>query len=158
MLPNFQSEHFPAYGEDRTQFQGITLEYRRFMSESILECFRLEYQEIKKEMPVITKNRAGQGYAYYVGTRSNDEFYRNFMEHIFSETNIPETMVTPKGVEASIRVKEGREILFLMNHNGERERVTLNDSYRDLLNGTEYRTGHSIEIEGKGVFVLLKCK
>lgn len=56
----------------------------------------------------------------------------------------------------SFRVKDGREILFLMNHNGERERVTLNDSYRDLLSGKEYRTGHSIEIEGKGVFVLLK--
>ncbi len=53
VLPNFQSEHFLADGEERTMFQGITLEYRRFMSESMLECFRLEYQEIKKEMPDI---------------------------------------------------------------------------------------------------------
>lgn len=53
VLPNLQSEHFLSNGEDRTMFQGITLEYRRFMSESMLECFRLEYQEIKKEMPDI---------------------------------------------------------------------------------------------------------
>ena len=54
VLPNLQSEHLSAEGEDRTMFQGISLEYRRFMSESMLECFRLEYQEIKKEMPNIS--------------------------------------------------------------------------------------------------------
>ncbi len=61
VLPNLQSEHFMADGMDRTMFQGITLEYRRFMSESMLECFRLEYEEIKKEMPEvpITTNLMG---------------------------------------------------------------------------------------------------
>lgn len=45
-------------------------------------------------------------------------------------------------------------ILFLMNHNKESERVTLNEDYRDLLNGRAYQTGNSIEIEGREVFVL----
>lgn len=108
--------------------------------------------------PVITKNQFGRGCAYYVGTRSNSEFYRKFMDDIFSEANISEIMVTPKGVEASVRVKDDREILFLINHNKERKRVTLNDSYRDLLNEQEYQTGHSIEIEGKEVSVLLKYR
>lgn len=109
-------------------------------------------------MPVITKNKLGRGCAYYIGTRSNSEFYRKFMDDIFSEANISEIMVTPKGVEASVRVKDDREILFLINHNKERKRVTLNDSYRDLLNEQEYQTGHSIEIEGKEVSVLLKYR
>lgn len=109
-------------------------------------------------MPVITKNKLGRGCAYYIGTRSNSEFYRKFMDDIFSEANISEIMVTPKGVEASVRVKGDREILFLINHNKERKRVTLNDSYRDLLNEQEYQTGHSIEIEGKEVSVLLKYR
>ena len=76
------------------------------------------------------------------------------MEDIFSEANIAETVVTPKGVEAAIRVKGNREVLFLMNHNKESERVTLNEDYRDLLNGRAYQTGNSIEIEGREVFVL----
>lgn len=61
VLPNLQSEHFLADGEDRTIFQGISLEYRRFMSESMRECFRLEYREIKKEMPdvPVTTNLMG---------------------------------------------------------------------------------------------------
>lgn len=109
-------------------------------------------------MPVITKNKLGRGCAYYIGTRSNSEFYRKFMDDIFSEADISEIMVTPKGVEASVRVKDDREILFLINHNKERKRVTLNDSYRDLLNEQEYQTGHSIEIEGKEVSVLLKYR
>ena len=107
-------------------------------------------------MPVITKNQFGQGYAYYVGTRSNSEFYHEFMKDIFSEANVLETMVTPKGVEATIRIKGDREILFLMNHNKESKRITLNNDYGDLLSGKKYQVGNSIEIEGRGVFVLLK--
>lgn len=107
-------------------------------------------------MPVITKNQFGRGFAYYVGTRSNSEFYHKFLENIFSEANIAETMVTPKGVEAAIRIKNDKEVLFLMNHNKESERFTLNDDYRDLLNEKDYQTGTSIEIEGRGVFVLVK--
>ena len=65
-------------------------------------------------------------------------------------------MITPKGVEATIRVRDDRKILFLMNHNKENKQITLNDDYTDLLTGKEYKTGNSIEIEQRGVFVLLK--
>ena len=105
---------------------------------------------------LITRNRLGQGYAYYVGTRSNREFYHKFLEDIFTEAKITETMITPKGVEATIRVRDDRKILFLMNHNKENKQITLNDDYTDLLTGKEYKTGNSIEIEQRGVFVLLK--
>ena len=65
-------------------------------------------------------------------------------------------MAAPKGVEAAVRVTDGREVFFLLNHNKENERITLNDNYKDLLNGREYQAGDSIEIGGKGVYVLLK--
>ncbi len=54
VLPNLLSEHF---GEDHTMFQGISLDYRRFNSESILECYRGEYEAIKcftPDIPVTT--------------------------------------------------------------------------------------------------------
>ncbi len=50
VLPNQQSEHF-AY--ERTMFQGISLDYRRFSSDSMLECYRLEYEAVKKYTPQI---------------------------------------------------------------------------------------------------------
>lgn len=58
VLPNLQSEHF-AY--DRTMFQGISLDYRRFNSDSMLDCFQLEYDAIKKEIKdiPITTNLMG---------------------------------------------------------------------------------------------------
>ena len=62
VLPNLKSEHF-IHGDalERTMFQGISLDYRRFMSDSILDCFRLEYDAIKKKMPnvPITTNLMG---------------------------------------------------------------------------------------------------
>lgn len=58
VLPNMLSEHF---AENRTMFQGISLDYRRFNSDSILDCYKLEYDAIKKVQPKasITTNLMG---------------------------------------------------------------------------------------------------
>ncbi len=48
VLPNMLSEHF---GYDHTMFQGISLDYRRFWSDSVLDCYRLEYEAVKKHTP-----------------------------------------------------------------------------------------------------------
>lgn len=53
VLPDNRTEHFNAFGIDRTMFQGISLDYRRFNSDSILECYELEYDAIKKITPDI---------------------------------------------------------------------------------------------------------
>lgn len=50
VVPNLLSEHFEY---DHTMFQGISLDYRRFNSDSILECYRLEYEAVKKYTPDI---------------------------------------------------------------------------------------------------------
>lgn len=48
--PNALSEE----GEgNRTSFQGISLDYRRFMSDSLLVCYKLEYDVLKKHTPNI---------------------------------------------------------------------------------------------------------
>lgn len=58
VLPNLLSEHFAG---DRTMFQGISLDYRRFNSDSILECCKLEYDALKAVTPdiPITTNMMG---------------------------------------------------------------------------------------------------
>lgn len=50
VLPNMLSEHF---GYEYTMFQGITIDYRRFSSDSMLECYKLEYDAVKKHTPDI---------------------------------------------------------------------------------------------------------
>ena len=58
VLPNLLSEHMDG---GRTCFQGITLDYRRFNSESILNAYRLEYDAIHAITPdiPITTNLMG---------------------------------------------------------------------------------------------------
>lgn len=50
VVPNELSEE---WGGNRTNFQGISLDYRRFQSQSLLEAYKLEYEEIKKHTPNI---------------------------------------------------------------------------------------------------------
>ena len=50
VVPDYRSEH---WGNERTTFQGISLDYRRFNSDSILDCYRLEYEAVKKHTPHI---------------------------------------------------------------------------------------------------------
>ncbi len=50
VAPNLLSEHFE---ENRTNFQGISLDYKKFMSESILDCYKLEAAVLKNITPSI---------------------------------------------------------------------------------------------------------
>jgi beta-galactosidase len=56
--PNALSEEWDG---NRTNFQGISLDYRRFMSESLLDCYRLERDAIKAHTPdvPVTTNLMG---------------------------------------------------------------------------------------------------
>jgi len=61
VAPNLLSEHFQipaAYGNyEKTMFQGISLDYQRFNSDSMLHCFQLEYlalKEITPDIPITT--------------------------------------------------------------------------------------------------------
>jgi beta-galactosidase len=54
VVPNELSEEWNG---NRTNFQGISLDYRRFMSHSLLECYKLEYDAIKEHstnVPITT--------------------------------------------------------------------------------------------------------
>ncbi|MGO4494921.1 beta-galactosidase [Paenibacillus sp. 2RAB27] len=56
--PNALSEETAG---DRSRFQSISLDYRRFMSDSLLDCYKLEYNAIRRHSPElsITTNLMG---------------------------------------------------------------------------------------------------
>lgn len=58
VVPDLRSEHFAT---DRTMFQGISLDYRRFQSDAMLDCYKLERDVIKKVLPEarVTTNLMG---------------------------------------------------------------------------------------------------
>ncbi|WP_159888409.1 beta-galactosidase [Paenibacillus puerhi] len=54
VLPSGLSEEWVgAGGRTETNFQGISLDYVRFHSDSLLECYKLEYEAVKKHTPDI---------------------------------------------------------------------------------------------------------
>lgn len=69
VLPNVLSEHFSAYGKDRTMFQGISLDYKRFNSDSIMECYELERNVLKRITPNIPVTTNFMGFYYQLDYR-----------------------------------------------------------------------------------------
>ncbi|HIY03039.1 MAG TPA: beta-galactosidase [Candidatus Blautia faecipullorum] len=90
VLPNLLSEHFEY---DRTQFQGITLDYKRFNSESILQCYRMEYDAVKSVTPDIpvTTNLMGS----YKGL--DYQMWANYMD-VVSWDNYPANEDSPASI------------------------------------------------------------
>jgi beta-galactosidase len=106
-----------------------------------------------KGMPVITRNRLGQGQAWYIASSPDQLFLTGLLESICAEKNIVPTLVTPDGVEATIRVKNGLSYLFLLNHNSSEQDVDLgNKSFMDVLTGIQ--CVGSLTVEGNGVRIL----
>ncbi|WP_248927538.1 beta-galactosidase [Paenibacillus hamazuiensis] len=63
VLPSGLSEGLSGGNSDQTAFQGITLDYYRFNSDSWLECYLIESSAIKEIIPdaVVTTNFQGNG-------------------------------------------------------------------------------------------------
>ncbi len=149
-LPEGECNHFEYNG-------------RQYPSSVLCDLMHLEgaeavsiYQEDFYEgTPVITRNNFGKGCAYYVGTRSDKAFYAEFMHDIFEKCGIEPVMETPDGVEASMRIKEGKSIVFLLNHTKNKESVVLNSNCEDALTHQNYMTGDSVELQPFGVSILV---
>lgn len=63
VLPSGLSEGLDKGDSDKTAFQGMTLDYYRFASESLLNCYLAEYKAIKEVIPdaIVTTNFQGNG-------------------------------------------------------------------------------------------------
>ncbi|MFB5673529.1 beta-galactosidase [Paenibacillus terreus] len=110
-------------------------------------------EDFYQGMPALTRNRFGQGSAWYVATDPDKEFLDRLLGEICEEKGIHPLLEAPAGVEASMRTKNGKQYLFVMNHNAEAQTYHFgNRSARDLLSGTEI-TG-SVTINGRDVQIL----
>lgn len=107
-------------------------------------------------MPVITENSFGRGRAYYVATASSEEFYRAFLEEICTQLSVEAAFPAPEGVELTTREKNGREWVFVLNHDGEAKELKIPFEAVNILDGQ--RAGGTVELPGKGVMILQKCE
>ncbi|MFG6383036.1 MAG: beta-galactosidase [Lachnospiraceae bacterium] len=141
---------------------GFIYEGQEYSAELLCDIMHLEGAEVLAEYkedfyqgtPVITCNSLEKGKAYYVGTRSDEDFYNKFIENICKEQQIKPAAKVPKGIEAVKRVREKEQYLFFLNHNEESEEITLSEAAIDLLTQKEYQKEETLVLPAKGVSIL----
>jgi beta-galactosidase len=103
--------------------------------------------------PVVTRNRFGNGQAWYVASSPDQPFLKGLLEHLAANHQIKPLLQTPPGVEVSQRTKDGQSFLFIMNHNSNPAKLDLGQTERlDLL--TRQKLAGLQEIPARGLMIL----
>ena len=108
-------------------------------------------KDFYKGTPVLSRNEFGKGHAYYVATRAGQDFYADFLKKVLEEQGVEPVFKPCKGVEITLRRKEGTNFLFFLNHNPQETVLIAEKPGTDLLTGKEYRPGDEIILQTKGV-------
>lgn len=152
-----ESDALPRDKRNHFMYGGVSCEASLLCDLMHLEGARelASYEEdFYAGTPVITENSFGAGKAYYVGTRSSQKFYRMFMRERMEEKGISPVLEAPEGVEATERFKDGKGVMFVLNHNDEETVFVLNEARKDLLTGEQYEGGTVVTLEAKWVMLL----
>ena len=62
--------------------------------------------------------------------------------------------LSEKGIEITVREKDGVEYLFLLNHSGKRQELAVSAGGTDLLSGREIHGGEAFAIDAAGVMLV----
>jgi len=106
--------------------------------------------------PAITRNRFGDGEAYYVGTALEPAALRALLAAVCETAGVwPVLSELADGVEATVRISpDGAKLLYVLNHNATTVRVRLRGRSRhDLLTGE--RCDEFVELPPYGVRILV---
>lgn len=91
-----------------------------------------------KGRPALTENEYGKGKAYYIASRNEDEFNRDFLTNLVDKIGIEQNLDTaiPEGVTISKREDDNNEYLFIQNYSDKDKEVLLNKSkYLNIITG-----------------------
>lgn len=104
--------------------------------------------------PVITAHCFEEGKAYYIGTRSDEKFYKEFLKERLMELNMEPILEVEHGIEVCERFQNDRSILFVLNHTEEEKQFTVKEERKDLLGGNIVKAGTTISIAPKDIKIL----
>ena len=99
----------------------------------VLATYKNDYYD---GMPALTVNNYGNGKAYYVAARTNNDFDTAFFSNIINNLKIKSVINTelPLGVTAQMRTDGENDYIFIMNFNEEGKSVILDEQkYFDML-------------------------
>ncbi|HEY3378161.1 MAG TPA: beta-galactosidase [Armatimonadota bacterium] len=106
--------------------------------------------------PAVTVHPFGQGQAYYLATRTDNDFLQDFYGALVQQLSLARSLETelPAGVTAHRRSDGDHDFIFVMNFTSKPQHVTLPTevSYTDLL--TQDDVAGVLELAGYGVRVI----
>jgi beta-galactosidase len=105
--------------------------------------------------PVLTVNRFDEGRAFYVASRNDDRFHRDFSGWLMTDLKLPRVIPSrlPEGVTAQTRTDGRRTFVFLLNFKRKAQKVGLaSGRFSDLATGK--RVGRSLTLAPYGSVVL----
>jgi beta-galactosidase len=103
----------------------------------------------------ITLNRFGRGQTVYVGTLGDEDLIDTVVGWAVGMACVAPALAAPDGVEAVERWKEGRRLLFLLNHGDQACDVALPRGMADLL--ADRAMAGQASLEPKGVLILCEA-
>lgn len=102
--------------------------------------------------PSFTENQFGDGKAYYVATKPDKNFMRDFLSKVVSEQGIKVSPLSEE-VELVIRSRNGEDYSFYLNHGETEKQVKLPEGkYEDMLTGTVHQG--ALDLARYGVSIL----
>lgn len=103
--------------------------------------------------PVLTVNDYGKGKAYYIASNPEQKFINDLVNNLAIEKNLLLDITVPKNVEITVRTKNNKKIIFILNHTNEEVTIDLSkQSYTNLLNQTSIR--NTLTLKAKDVAIL----
>ena len=122
-----ESDALPSGAENHFTYRGKAYPAKLLCDLSHLEgaeALSVYEEDFYAQMPAITKNQFGDGRAYYVATRSSEEFYQTLMADICEECGVESLLAPQENLEVTMRRNENGRFLFLLNH-ADREQETV---------------------------------
>ncbi len=90
-------------------------------------------KDFYKGMPAVTKNNYGEGKAFYVAFRNDEDFAKDFCNDLIKELALP--------FDADLELSDGLvmrkrgDVIFVMNFTDSEKNLTLDREYNDLIKG-----------------------
>ena len=110
-LPKDKENHFIYH--NKTYPCHIACDLLHLQGATSLSVYQDDFYQGR---PVLTKNQYGKGTAYYIATRSNEDFYQEYLKTICNDLNIHPLLDVPQGVEVTKRENDVYEYYFILNH------------------------------------------
>ncbi len=105
--------------------------------------------------PAITLNRFGQGQVVYVGALGDFRLHEALAGWLLNLAGVRPILTALGGVEVAERWQGNQRLLFVLNHTEQKQEITLDGRFADLLDGSGTLEG-TVTVPPRDILVLLE--